>query len=443
MDADVIVIGAGAAGLAAGRALADAGRRVIMLEARDRIGGRVWTDHTFADVPVERGAEFIHGEQADTWAWVRRAGARTEAVGRWSGRRIVQEDGRLVGPDVFEQRADLAPLFTLEEQLAAYSGPDISLAEWLAARQFSPLAAHIADARLAHSNCATPATISVAELAHELRILDKGPGDFHILDGYDRVLALIAAGLDIRLGTAVTAVRWGEDGVVVETRGQGDKETRRRGDKETVEQNDRSRSPGLPVSRSLSARHAVVTLPLALLKAGTVGFDPPLPPEKLHAIAGLEMNPAMKLILRFQEPFWDRDMTFLTGRDPVPVWWTVRPGAPLLTGFITGPRAARLAAAGPDGALEQGLAALEAIFGAAPRRLLAGHALVDWAADEWARGGYSSVPPGMHGMRATLARPAGALHFAGEATVFANNPATVHGALHSGERAALEVLTPA
>ncbi len=74
MDADVLVIGAGASGLAAARVLADAGRRVIVLEARERIGGRVWTDRAFAAIPVERGAEFIHGEQADTWRWCARPG---------------------------------------------------------------------------------------------------------------------------------------------------------------------------------------------------------------------------------------------------------------------------------------------------------------------------------------------------------------------------------
>ena len=205
--------------------------------------------------------------------------------------------------------------------------------------------------------------------------------------------------------------------------------------------NDRASSPDHPVTRSLfRARHAIVTLPLALLKAGAVAFDPPLPEAKRHAIDALTMAPAMKLLLRFEERFWDAEMTFLTGRDPVPVWWTVRRDAPLLTGFITGPRAARLAAHGPEGALEQGMAALTAIFGAAPRRLFAAGQVVDWAADEWARGGYSSVPPGAHGQRAVLAQPAGALHFAGEATVFANNPATVHGALHSGVRAAREII---
>jgi monoamine oxidase len=435
MDADVLVIGAGASGLAAARALADAGRRVIVLEARERIGGRVWTDRAFAAIPVERGAEFIHGEQADTWALVRRARLRTESFSRWQGRRIVTEDGRLAGDELLQARPDLQRVFTLEQRLAEYQGPDCSLAEWLAANAYSPLASHIADLRLAHSNCATPATISVAELAHELKIADKGPGDFHILDGYDRTLALLADQLDIRLGTAVIAIRWGDDGVQVQTSG-GEKARKRAGEFEISPPHPLTRSP----AHTFRARHAIVTLPLALLKADAVTFDPPLPEAKRYAIDALTMAPAMKLLLRFQERFWDAEMTFLTGRDPVPVWWTVRRDAPLLTGFITGPRATRLAAHGPEGALEQGMATLTAIFGDAPRRLFADGAVVDWAADKWARGGYSSVPPGAHGQRAVLAQPAGALYFAGEATVFANNPATVHGALHSGARAAREIV---
>jgi monoamine oxidase len=409
---DVLVVGAGAAGLGAARALADAGRRVVVLEARDRIGGRVWTDHSFGPVPVERGAEFIHGERAETWAWVRRAGLTTASHARWSGRRIALPDGRLAGADLFQERPDLRRVFDMEAALAAYDGLDRSLADWLTANDYSRLAAHIADVRLAHSYCATPATISVAELAHELRLDDKGPGDFHILEGYDRVLAAVAEDLDIQLGTPVTTIRWDADGVEAAT-----------------------------ARGAITARSAVITLPLALLKAGAVRFDPPLPEEKQRAIAALAMNPAMKLLLRFAEPFWEPEMTFLTADQPIAVWWTIRLGAPLLTGFITGPRAERLAAYGAEGAIARGLTQLDGLFEGAPSRLFAAGQLVDWAADEWARGGYSSVPPGAHGQRAVLARAVGPLHFAGEATVVDNNPATVHGALHSGARAAAEIIS--
>src|SRR3954466_2471737 len=126
MDADVLVIGAGASGLAAAPAPAAPGPPAIALEARTRIGGRVWTDRSFAAIPVERGAEFIHGEQADSWVLVRWAGLRTESFSRWQGRRVVDENGRLAGDALLHARPDLQRVLTLEQQLAAYQGPDCS-----------------------------------------------------------------------------------------------------------------------------------------------------------------------------------------------------------------------------------------------------------------------------------------------------------------------------
>src|SRR5919108_3118608 len=107
MDAEVLVIGAGAAGLAAAQALVDAGRRVVVLEARDRVGGRIWTDRGFGPVPVERGAEFIHGDRACTWWWLRRAGLRAVPFARWSGRRIALGGGRCPRACLLRRRPDL------------------------------------------------------------------------------------------------------------------------------------------------------------------------------------------------------------------------------------------------------------------------------------------------------------------------------------------------
>ncbi len=385
---------------------------MVVLEARERIGGRVQTDHAFGAVPVERGAEFIHGAHVETWTWLRRADCHAVPVSTWAGRRVALGGGRLAGPWLFQARRDLRHVKTFEERIAAYTGLECSLADWLREQRTSPLATQIAFLRLAHSYCAAPETLSMAALAYEYNLDTDAGGNFRIVEGYDRVLATIADGLDIRLNTAVEEIRWSKDGVEVMSTGD-----------------------------TWHARHALITLPLAVLQAGAVRFDPALPTVKQQAIGRLAMRPALKLLLRFDDVFWPRTMTFISADDPVPVWWTVRSGEPLLTGFATGRYAERLSALGEEGAIERGLAALDAMFkGAARRRFVAGM-VADWGRDPWARGGYSSVPPGMHSQRAVLAESCGALHWAGEATVTASNPATVHGALRSGSRAAKEIMS--
>jgi monoamine oxidase len=409
---DVLVIGAGAAGLAAARLLRDAGQAVVVLEARDRIGGRVWTDYSFAEVPVECGAEFIHGSAVRTWAWVDQVGATTIAASRWVRRRIVLEDGRLGGYADIEARADLQQVLELDAKLEAYAGPSITLAAWLDSQGVYGLARHLADIRMAHAYCATPETLDAAELAREYRVAaHNGDGDVRITPGYTAMLNTIAQGLDLRLNTPVASICWAADGVhSIHATGE-----------------------------AIAARAAIVTLPLAVLKSNAVQFDPALPEQKLHAIAGLAMQPAMKLIYLFREPFWADDMDFLSMPDPMPVWWVVRQGVGVLTCLLTGPRAAQAQAQG-DQLAEQGLAHLAQVFGNQPRELLEEWKIVDWAADQWAQGGYSSPALGSAGLRAALATPCGQLYFAGEATVTDDSPATVHGAIVSGERAAREFL---
>lgn len=410
---DVLVLGAGAAGLSAARVLSDAGRSVLVVEARERIGGRVWTDHGFGAIPIEFGAEFIHGDAVGTWAWVRRAGAATEAADIWLGRRMALEDGRVAGPEVLEGRADLKTALVLEEELMRYQGADLSLADWLDLQSASGLMRHLADIRMAHAAGNAVENLSAAALAEELRAsAHNGQHDFHILPGYDIVLAVLADRLDIRLNAPVQRVVWGPEGVTFT----------------------------LASGEQIMAKAAIITLPLAVLKAGSVAFEPPLPEPQQRAIAALAMEPAMKVIYRFREPFWDQGMTFLTLPDPMPVWWALRAGQPLLTCFLTGWRARQATALG-EAIIQRGLEHLQPFFGTIPQELFEEARIINWGSDAWAMGGYSSSVLGSVGMRKVLASSAAPLFFAGEATVYDDCPATVHGALRSGERAAGEVVS--
>lgn len=407
----ILIVGAGMAGLAAAQTLRAAQVDAIVLEARDRVGGRVWTDTAFAPVPVERGAEFIHGAHVRTWEWVRRAQLRTAKHPTWAGRRLVLGENNLAGEWLIRTRPDLRRVMRIERELAAHNGPDQSFADWMRERRYSPLAMHLADVRLSHSYCTEPGEQSVRDLADELRRDTDAGGNFRILNGYQALLETLSDGIDVRLGTPVRQVTWQPDGVAIDT------------------------DVG-----SFAAQAAIITLPLAVLQADLVRFDPPLPKHKRAAINQLAMHPAIKVLLRFSDRFWPADTTFVVADTPVPVWWTVRPDQPLLTGFITGQRAARLARHGTVGIGERALGALGEIFGSSVRRLLVDMAVVNWGTDPWALGGYSSVPVGAVGARQHLAEPCGALQFAGEATVTVSNPATVHGALESGERAAHALL---
>jgi monoamine oxidase len=237
-----------------------------------------------------------------------------------------------------------------------------------------------------------------------------GGDDHHITRGYGALVAALADGLTIHLQTPIHRVSHDVSGVALQC------------------------ADGSIVR----ANRVVVTVPLAILKRGVMTFSPALPPEKTAAIAALDMGSACKMILQFRAPFWDAGAAFFTLPDPAPVWWTIDPARPILVGLFTGPRADALrAAADPR---EFCMTVLRTVFGAVVDDTLVAATLVDWTAEAWTGGGYSSVPVGALWARAALAHPVGRVHFAGEATAVDGHPASVHGALVSGERAAQEIL---
>jgi monoamine oxidase len=379
------------------------------------VGGRVWTDRSRGI--VEFGAEFIHGKKAVTWDLIKQAGLSATL---WPPEELVDsataflfaQQGRLLPPT-----SDVpARTESLYEQVEQYEGPEQSALEFIS--NLAPaddLAAQFALRRLANVEAADVTRLSAQALGLDRRMDTAGWGDdFHLNEGYDSLATFLAQGLDIGLTTAVTQIDWNETGATLYLT-----------EKETIR-----------------ARRVIVTVPLGVLQAGKLRFCPALPAEKEQAIQALAMGSVTKLALWFEQAFWP-PFAFLHNDGLVSAWWPVysEHGA-VLMGYTGGPAALKLAALGNEVAVEQGLAEVTALFGPAAREMFVKGQLVDWSSDPWARGGYTYTPVEAGNSRAELAAPvADTLFFAGEATCTNGHPATVHGAIESGWRAADEILT--
>ncbi|HZR09976.1 MAG TPA: NAD(P)/FAD-dependent oxidoreductase [Myxococcales bacterium] len=398
---DAIVIGAGVAGLAAARELTLRGLEVVVLEARSRIGGRV---HTVRErrwpIPVEAGAEFVHGKPP-----VLRGLAR--------GAREIGGRHYLEGP----VRRDELWESTLEKLAKLPSARDRTLSEALQSLRFrlrtTAEERQLAAEYLEGFNAARLDRAGVKAIAQQTRAAAEIDGDrlARFPRGYDAVPRRLARGLHVEPGVRVRELRWSRAGVrAVASEG------------------------------TWEAPRAIVTVPLGVLQARALRFDPPLPGWKRAAIDALAMGPVVKIALLFPKPLWPEDLGFLVARhERVPTFWRPLPSrAPALIGWAASRNAERLR--GEDA----GAIAAQALSRALGERVRPTRVLVfDWQQDELSRGAYSWVPAGAMRAQRDLARRVGTLHFAGEATHFQGACGTVHGAIETGLRAAREVLAAA
>jgi monoamine oxidase len=428
----------------AARDLGRAGWRVHVLEARPRAGGRIHTlhDHEWP-LPVELGAEFIHGAGADVRAAAEAAGLTVEElpdVHVWS-----EGTGWEVLSDFYgDVESVLAP--------AGERRRDTTFDDLLRSRRTSRRRRELARLYVEGYTAARPDRVSARWLAAGTGGDESAHRQYRPTGGYGALVRSLLAGLDrsrvtLHLNHVVTRVEWRRRAAAVECR--------------TV--------TGERVG-PFRAQAVVVSLPLGVLKAsdggpGSVVFDPPLV-AKTTVLGGLDTGQVCKVVLRFTERFWD-DQTFLADRlsvraaartagainfwhDPrlaFPTWWTAAPRqAPVLTAWAGGPRAEALLARPEPERIARSLEALAALM-RLPRAWLerrleswAGH---DWRADPYSRGAYSYALAGGESAAAGLARPLlSTLFFAGEATE-AEESGTVQAALASGRRAAREVLAAA
>ena len=404
-QAEVIVIGAGAAGLAAAATLARAGREVLLLEARSRIGGRCLTlRHPALEAPIELGAEFIHGRPAATVALLRKT--RTKAIESTRTQRMLWQ-GRLVSVNAFSAARQAAQVPVTK---------DTSFASYLDQQTLSARAKALATMMVQGFDAADPRKASAADIVEEWGAEAIGASQQRPVGGYGPLLERLAgSGARLQLQTAVREVRW------------------RRGRVEVA-----GTFQGQPFRAS--AKRAVVTLPLGVLQSGAVRFIPNLG-RKQFALSRLASGPVIRVAMVFQSRFWDPKVAFYHApQAPFPTFWTPLPmRAPLLTAWAGGPKAARLAGRGSRGLVHLALETVESVLRV--KADLAAAYVHDWRADPCARGGYSYVKVNGEGAREQLATPLQeTLFFAGEATNTEGESGTVGGALQSGVRAAQEIL---
>ena len=429
-DLDVLIIGAGAAGLAALRDLDRAGKRVLCLEARDRIGGRIFTAHDpRSPIPIELGAEFVHGRSPEILEIVDSAPltlykCTEEAVHVRNGNVVQNADAWVQVNEVMQEL----------ESAVAGGGREQSFAEFVATSKASEQVKELATLYVEGFNAARSEIISIESLVKDQKAADEIDGDdaFRIANGYEAVPRWLTQGISdlnskLILNSHVTNVWWSEGRASV----------------------DILFGPTGSDQR-LSARHVLITVPLGVLQRHAIRFHPE--PERVIAAAQQLMSgQVVRVILRFNRPVWrDREEFsragfLLSNEQYFPAWWTPLPvQARSMTGWSSGPYADRLVGLPRDEIVRRALHDLATILStreASLNEALEAVYFHDWHGDEFAHGAYSYVPAHAMGARDAMAAPiATTLFFAGEATETNGHSATVHGAIASGRRAARQIL---
>ncbi len=428
----MIIVGAGFAGLACGHALKQAGIDFILLEAKDRVGGRVRTEYDLLDGhPIEGGAMMVHGSDASVLRWIQEFGLTTKKVPEFRGARFFVK-GKLrssigVALSGWEPlRSSFQTLRRLPKAVARYDGPDTTLDRWLEEQRALPTAKRFVGAMYASINAADPEEVSVRGIAEEANAQSFGLpwANYQVVEGYAEVAKRRAEDLGgaIHLRTHVEKIEWTHEGVRVTARGPSGPETH-------------------------EAAAAVVTVSLGVLQGGGIGFSPDLPERKRAAIAALGFGHADKILLVFDESVRGTVLGKATSVASTAGSWFFFPyygrkGPVVLEGFLSGRRALELSGRPEDEVVAAVVRELELMIpGSELRSHLIAARHVDWSKDPDVRGGYTfpKVGGGI-AQRKILAEPVDdVLFFAGESAHAAGEYATVHGALDSGERAAREL----
>jgi len=425
-QAKVLIIGAGISGLAAAKELNSQGIQSIVLEGRSRIGGRVYTDRSLNNLPLDLGASWIHGiDQNPIYQLAQTENINTlktdyDLIEIYSRRKFLSDREQESVAQKLENILDQVE--NLRAQQERQDQEDISLKSAinqiinkldrpLSAQQLQELDYAI-NTTIEHEYAADIADLSLYywDDSEEME-----GGDVLFPKGYGQIADLLAQGLDIRLNQVVKKITYGDQGVTVTTN-QGD----------------------------FLGENVIITLPLGVLKKGVVEFSPPLPRRKIIAINRLGMGVLNKVYLQFPEVFWDKEthlLGYVGNRGEWAEWLNIYryTQQPVLLGFNAGAYGEKIEGLEDGEIVSQAMAVLRQMYGAqipSPT----GSIITRWRQDPFSYGSYSyAAKDSTTGDRQALGQPIdNRLFFAGEATS-QRYPATVHGAFLSGIEAAQKI----
>ena len=425
MQTDILIIGAGASGLAAAYELSLVDKKVIVLEARNRIGGRIHSvsNPRFAQI-IETGAEFIHGKLPVTLQLLKKAGITHHAI---KGEMWQIENGEIKKGGEFI--AGWKKLMTHLRELKT----DIPIKDFL--NQHFPGAE---EKELKDSVIKLVEGYDAADAgrASSLALLDEweheDDHDERIDNGYLQLMHFLEGkikekGNDIFLSQVVKNISWQKDRVVVNTTNE----------------------------EQFVASKVLVTIPLGMWqseeKEGHISFSPGLHKKNLAA-KQMGFGTVIKIVFQFQNEFWEeeipnkfKDASFIFSDAFMPTWWSQHPKKNgMLTGWLAGPKATELKDAAEDDLLKKGLQSLSYIFAADKafiEKKLVAHSIVNWAVEPFTYGAYSYNTLDTKWAKKVLNEPIEeTLYFAGEALYNGPETGTVEGALASGIEVARNII---
>ncbi|MGL5361755.1 MAG: flavin monoamine oxidase family protein [Bosea sp. (in: a-proteobacteria)] len=402
-DVDVVVVGAGASGLSAARELMALGRKVTVLEARDRLGGRVFTD-TSLGAAYDAGAMYIHWSDRNPWSQIARDLNIPTTDDSWRGGGFQVFSGGKPMPDAERnsRRGAFGRMDRLLDQAAA-TGRDMSVAEAISG--LGPELAPIAASGL---------LLSLGEDAERISVMDYqalwAGDDLQVPSGYGNLVSRYGEGLGVRLSTPVTTIRWDGPGVEVET-----------------------------ASGTLRAKACIITVSIGVLQANAIRFTPELPVEARDAIGQIGMGALTKMAFKAdRKRLGMSPQTFLEAGKPSNLMLIdlFPEGQDLIVCNFGGNYAREVSNSGPDAAIAHVRDLLVSMLGGDARAALGEASFPAWWTDPWSRGSYSIVKPGFTEARERLGEPIGnRIWLAGEAASI-GGAMTVGGASLAGIAAA-------